>query len=290
MPAAAEPAQVQKETGAEIIRSLSGEEVGPGAEWSIIALARSPLAKEPEAVALFTKYQENLRVQIKRAQGVLSKEQPTDNAKAAVALKMTGKDPADFEGYDLLDQLEDVEAVQGQGVNAEIWALIAAGCCERELSCSDRYVEDVLKMQLENGSFSFDGTTADVDITAMAVQALQVNGGGDEASSEEAPDAAADAVQRAMDWLSSVQGSDGGFGNTESTAQVIIAAGYSGEAVASMAAFTKADKTLVDGLMQYRLEEGFRHKDEDSVDAMATEQAMCAIDAIVLSEEGEPLF
>lgn len=279
---AAEPAQVQKETAAGIVTRLSEGEAGAGSEWSIIALARSPLAKEPEAVAVFNKYQENIRVEIKRAEGVLNPEQPTDNAKAAIALKMLGEDPSDIEGFDLLKQLEDEDAARNQGINGEIWALTAAGCCERKLDCADAYVEDILKMQGEDGGFTFDGKTADVDITAMAVQALSVYDTGNEQ--------AAEAVDQAMAWLSGQQSSDGSFGNAESTAQVVIAAGCMGEDVSAMEDFVQSGKSLTDGLMKYRFENGFRHKDEEEVNDMATEQALCALDALILSESGESLF
>ena len=276
-----QPAQVEKETAARLISSLS-ESAAPGSEWSIIAIARSSIGKSPEAKAVYDIYMENLRVAVKRSEGTLSKDRPTDNAKASVAVALTGGDPTDVEGYDLLKQLEDADSVKAQGINAEVWALIAAGVCGKDIEATDTYIEDIISMQLEDGGITFDGSTADVDITAMAAQALGIFAG-DRDDCEEA-------FAKAMDWLSKKQGQDGDYGNAESTAQVAIAAGYLGRDIMTEELFTKGGKTLYDGIMKYRREDGFSHMDEDTVNDMATEQSLCAVDAILLSGAGETLF
>ena len=62
----ADLAQVEKETAVQLIRLLSGEDVGPGNEWSIIAIAGSSMGKEAEAQSLFMQYEESLRLTAKR--------------------------------------------------------------------------------------------------------------------------------------------------------------------------------------------------------------------------------
>ncbi len=274
--------QAEKETAAGLIRRLSqAEEIGPGAEWSVIAIARSSLAGEAEAQAIFMKYQDSLRLRTKETDGVLDPERPTDNAKAAVALKMTGGDPADVEGYDLLKALEDTEAAKAQGINAEIWALIASAVCERKLASAETYRQDILSMQQEDGAFTYDGSAPDVDITAMAVQALALAAEDEEAAA---------AVASAMSWLASAREEDGSYGNAESTAQVILALSAMGEDPRKADGFSGEGKDLFQGLMVYRAGDGFCHEDGEEADGMATEQVLCGLDAMALASSGRSFF
>ena len=278
-------AEVEKETAAELIRKLSeAEELGPGIEWSIIAIARSSLGSSPEAQAIFTKYQDSLRLKVKKSEGVLDPEKPTDNAKAAIAVKMTGGDPSSVEGYDLLKSLDNAKAVREQGINAEIWALTAAGVCGRELAQADGYVEDIIAMQNdEEGGITYDGENMDVDITAMAIQAMALY--------PDKNDKSEDALAAARGWLSLVQKETGDYGNAESTAQVILALSSLGVDPDEAKDFIKGKgNTLFDGLMKYRVGSGFCHSDEDEVNAMATEQALCALDALLLSKSDKSFF
>ena len=278
----AELTQVEKETAAQMIRRLTGEEIGPGCEWSIIGIAGSSMAKEAEAQSLFMQYEESLRIAVKRTEGVLDPERPTDNAKAVIALQMIGGDPGDVEGFDLLDQLENTEVVKEQGVNAQIWALNAASCCGRHLDAQETYIGEILAMQMGDGSFTYDGQTADVDITAMAMQALAPFAGEDQKI--------ADALANARSWLAQKQQPGGDYGSSESTSQVIMALAAMGEDPAKSEDFTKKGGSLIDGLLQYRCADGFCHLQGDEMDVMATEQALCAIDSAQLAAQGEKLF
>ena len=279
----AQMAQVEKETAAALIEELSSdEEVGPGYEWSIIAIAGSSLGDSPEARTVYQRFQENMRLQIKRTGGVLSEDRPTENAKAAIALHMIGIDPADVEGYDLLDQLEDEDAVKEQGINGPIWALIASAASGRTLDAEPSYLDELMQAQSEDGAVTYDGKTGDVDITAMAVQALA-------AFADENEDAAG-AAAAARDWLAGQQKAEGDYGNAESTAQVILAIGCLGEDPAAAEDFVKDGTSLLDGLMIYRTDGGFSHEKGEAVNTMATEQSLCALDAIRLAEEGRTLY
>ena len=278
----ADLAQVEKETAVQMIRLLSDEEVGPGNEWSIIGIAGSSMGREAEAQNLYMRYEDSLRLAVKRSDGVLDPDRPTDNARAAIALQLIGGDPQDAEGYDLLAQLEDTKAVKEQGINAEIWALNASACCDRKLKAQEEYIDDILGMQLENGGITYDGKTADVDITAMALQALA------HYADEDAD--IADAAKAARGWLAQQQEKNGDYGNSESTAQVVLALAAMGEDPAKAKDFTQSGGNLTEGLLQYRCEGGFSHAKGDDMDVMATEQALCAIDSALLAAQGEKLF
>ena len=282
----AELLEITEETAQQLQSVLaSAEEVGPGSEWSIIALkgaVNASCKQLKEVDGLVGDYQDNLRLQVKKADGVLNANRPTDNAKAIIALQMIGGDPADVEGYDLLKQQEDVTAVQAQGINAEIWALIAASSCGRTLNVEDVYLKDILRMQTKDGSITYDGSTPDVDITAMAIQAL--------APYIETNDDIADAVEAARQWLSEQQKPTGDYGNSESTSQVILALAALGDNPAQAEGFIKEGGNLLDGQMIYHREDGFCHLDEETMDVMATEQALCALDAALLIVRDEQLF
>ena len=223
-------------------------------------------------------YWDNIRLAAKEGQGVLEEDRPTTNARVAIVLTALGKDPGDVEGYDLLEHLDQQKPVEAQGVNGPIWALIASKSTGRTLEHESEYIQFILDQQKGDGSFTFDGKTSDVDITAMAIQAL--------APYEEAEEA----VSSAREWLAGKQGPDGDYGNCESTAQVIIALSCLGEDPAGAEDFVKEGKSLTDGLMKYRRDGGFSHEDEDVTNGMSTEQALLALDAAELIKKGQSLY
>jgi prenyltransferase beta subunit len=72
---------------------------------------------------------------------------------------------------------------------------------------------------LADGGFSMGGTTADPDVTAMALQALAPYKGQNDIKT---------VIDRALDCLSRLQNSDGGYSsggldNSESAVQVLVA-------------------------------------------------------------------
>ena len=59
---------------------------------------------------------------------------------------------------------------------------------------------------------------------------------------------------------------------------------------AGAADFVKDGKTLLDGLMLYRTDDGFTHKAGGDTDMMATQQAMLALIAAEKGAKGESVF
>ena len=134
--------------------------------------------------------------------------------------------------------------------------------------------------QLSGGGGSLtEGGGADMDITAMVLQAL--------AKYREQP-AVQMAVDRGLDFLSAQQGADGGFGSCECTAQVVVALCELGLEL-SDSRFVKNGCTALDGLMAYALSDGsFRHTlAEPGSNQMATEQAFYALAAVRRAENGQ---
>ena len=246
--------------------------------WCVFCL------KEAESDAVdedrYTAYYDSLRGFLKAHDGVLSEDRFTSYERTAMAVKAMGEDPTSVEGYDLMAPVDDYDGVCGQGINAEIYALISANYVGYELSNENRYREDILAAQMEDGGISFNGKDSDVDITAMAIQALSFY---DDAETQEA-------VKAARQYLSAQQQDDGSYGNCESTAQVIIALGTLGVDPAGEEDFVKNEATLLDGLMLYRTEDAFCHLAGDETNLMASQQAMLALLAAKKGAAGESVF
>ena len=123
-------------------------------------------------------------------------------------------------------------------------------------------VNQLLSMQLEDGGWAVIGTVGDIDVTAMAVQALAVHCGTN-------PEVQS-ACDRALEFLSEHQQDYGGyqsFGteNLESTAQVVTALSALGIDGFSDERFIKNGNTLLTGMLTFRQPDGTLSPDRFSV-------------------------
>lgn len=256
-----------------------------GGEWTVLALARLQAGGEKQMNA----YIRNLRDKLDSGGGVLSSVKYSEYARAALAVTALGYDARRIGGYDLLAPLYDMEKTGNQGVNGLIFALLAWSGREAYREASEEireaYLNSLLSEQLPDGSFSLT-ETGDPDVTAMAVQALAAYRDRDVVSA---------AAERAVQWLSVHQGADGGFENwgivnPESTAQVILALSEYGIPVDDPA-FVKEDGSLVSHLLSFQREDGgFAHTREGESEIMTTEQAVCALTAMVRRQRGGAAF
>ena len=123
------------------------------------------------------------------------------------------------------------------------------------------YVDRILALQMADGGWSLTsmlGGDADVDVTAMTLTALSsFYRAGDETVTA--------AVENALTLLSKRQSSKGDFAtyglfNCESTAQVLTALTSLGINPDTDSRFIKKGNTVINGLLQYQLEDGsFTH-------------------------------
>ncbi|MCR5431854.1 MAG: DUF4430 domain-containing protein [Lachnospiraceae bacterium] len=152
---------------------------------------------------------------------------------------------------------------------------------------------EILALQHPDGGWSVMGQNGDVDVTAMVLQALAGIGDGSDSSRPAAIEIAAD---RAVRFLSQKQNGDGGFSgfgneNAESTAQVLIALSSLGIDAAGDPAFEKNGKTVIDGILKYRLEDGtFAHVEGGDSDSSATSQVFTAMASYLCSLENEKFY
>lgn len=282
--AAASPTDVMaavENTAAYIQKAVPNPQVGSiGGEWAVLGLARSG---QPVDAGYYQAYESALEAYVKSCGGVLSQNKYTEYSRVILALTAIGKDPANVAGYNLLTPLGDYDKTTWQGINGPIFALLAldsgnyampVNSSATKQATRQMYVDKILSLQLENGGFALSGTSADVDVTALALQAL---------SRYTDNTAVIVAVNKALSYLSAMQNSTGGYTgnnstNSESISQVIVALGELGVSLDD-SLFVKNGHSLMDKLLTYSVKSGgFQHlPDDDSANEMATEQAFYAL-------------
>ena len=267
---------IYKTTG-DYLAKLGTPSVGSiGGEWMALGLARSGRTVPEGYYDAVVKYvKDNID-----SNGRLDKNKTTENARIILALTAIGKDVTNVDGHDLLAGLNEMSYLSKQGINGAIFTLIAldshnytpAGDVTR-----DKLVQAILDAQISSdGGWSLDGKNADVDMTAMAIQAL--------AAYYKSNSSAKKAVDKGLSWLSSVQQNDGGFtswgaANSESCAQVIVALTALGIDPTKDSRFIKNGVSVLDALCSFAVNGGgFKHlATETSANGMATEQGFYAL-------------
>lgn len=275
-----------RKTHSDMLDTIKTDELTFGSEWLVIALARSG-RDVPDS------YYDSVVKAVQSAKGQLSDKKSTEYARTILALTAIGKDPADVGGYDLLAGLADMDDVTYQGINGAIFALLALDSGKYDVPAAaeggtqttrDGLVAYILAQQLSDGGWALSGTSADPDVTAMALQALAPYRTGDETVDA--------AVDKGVQLLSDMQLADGGYSswgtlNSESCAQVLIALATLGIDPVSDSRFVKNGLTVLDALLAYAVSGGFRHTVDGEADAIATEQALCALTAYARLLDGK---
>lgn len=267
---------IYKNTGDYLAKRGTPSVGSIGGEWMALGLARSGRTVPEGYYDAVVKYvKDNID-----SNGRLDKNKATENARIILALTAIGKDVTNVGGHDLLAGLNEMSYLSKQGINGAIFTLIAldshsytpAGDVTR-----DKLVQAILDAQISSdGGWSLDGKNADVDMTAMAIQAL--------AAYYKSNSSAKKAVDKGLSWLSSVQQNDGGFtswgaANSESCAQVIVALTALGIDPAKDSRFIKNGVSVLDALCSFAVNGGgFKHlATETSANGMATEQGFYAL-------------
>ena len=260
-----------------------------GGDWLVFGLARSGV-KVPQKY--FDAYYKNVEEYIVSVNGVLSRKKNTEYSRVILAMSAIGKNPANVAGFNLLLPLGDFDETVRQGVNGAIFALLALDSGNYEIpenpdaavqATREGYVEEILSRQNEDGGWSLAGGTSDVDLTAMALQAL---------AKYRSDAAVSGAVERGLAWLEWEQEPNGAYlswdeENSESVSQVIVALTELGVSLDDER-FVKNGQTLPQVLERFACEDGsYRHTLNGNSGEMATEQAFYALAAIHRAETGE---
>ena len=280
-------------SAAYMLSAVKAPEVGSiGGEWAVIGLARSGYSVPAD---YYDEYYTRVEKYVKNCNGVLHDRKYTEYSRVILALTAIGRDPSKVAGYNLLTPLGDFEKTIWQGLNGPIWALIALDSGNYEIpknpaaktqATRQLYIDEILNNQMKDGGWSLTGTgDSDVDITAMALQALA------KYQDQKAVKAATDS---ALSWLSKNQDSKGGFAswgttNVESVAQVVVAFCELGMDL-NDSRFVKNGHGLVENLLSFRQSNGgFYHvmDGSDGNNQMSAEQGFYALVAIDRAENGK---
>ena len=288
----ADLAELIQSTGDYLREGITNPTYGStGGEWLILGLARSGLEIADE---YFETYFQNVSAYTAQQGGVLHAKKYTEYSRVILAVTAIGRDASNVGGYDLLQPLADFEQTVFQGINGPAFALLALDSGNYELpentvgttqATRDLYVDYILDEQLADGGWSLMGGSAEIDLTAMALQAL--------AKYQDRQDVA-EAIDKGLAVLSSRQNEKGGYQfnvsepeSSESISQTIVALSELGIPMDDPR-FVKNGNTLVDALLRFRQEDGgFSHQLEGDSDLLATEQAFYALVAADRAARGE---
>ena len=280
-------------SAAYMVSAVKAPEVGSiGGEWAIIGLARFGYTVPAN---YYDDYYARVEKYVKNCSGVLHERKYTEYSRVILALTAIGRDPSNVAGYNLLTPLGDFEKTIWQGLNGPIWALIALDSGNYEIPKNPSaktqatrrlYIDEILNNQMKDGGWSLTGTgESDVDITAMALQAL---------AKYQDQKAVKTATDSALTWLSKNQDGKGGYAswgttNVESVAQVIVALCELGMDL-NDSRFVKNGHTLTENLLSFRQANGgFYHvlDGSDGNNQMSAEQGFYALVAIDRAENGK---
>ena len=272
---------------------LSSNLVAPGesvSDW--IAIATGCSGNPVKRNAYLKGLEEYVTAEYEK-NGCLHNIKATEYHRISLAVLALGGDPTAFgkdasgEPINLIAEgtynWENSDSLGTQGLNGWIWALITIDAKYYDIPRDAVYsrediVSAILAAQTDEGGFGLSGGSPDVDITAMALQAL--------ASYYPQHENVKGSVDRALGWLSAQQSDNGDFAawgapSAESTAQVVIALCSLSIDPRTDTSFIKNGKSALDGLMQYQVDGGmFRHTLDGEADVMATEQAALALIAM----------
>ena len=253
-----------------------------GGEWLVIGLARGNGISREMAEGY---YRNVLTAVRENGSAKLHRSKVTENARVVLALTAIGKDVTEVGGYNLLAPLADFKFVGKQGLNGAVWTLIALDSMPydipatdaQEVTTRDKLVDSILSRQNESGGWDIKDNCADPDMTGMVLQAL--------APYYENNDAVRAAVDRALTVMSENQLDDGGFltygsPTPESCAQMLTALCSLGMDPQKDSRFIKYGRSVLDRMLDFSVENGFEHLQNDGFSQMSTEQAFYAMTAL----------
>ena len=292
----AEKAQLGIADGAALLTEENFPAGSSVSDWTALAMARAGIADD------YAGYLARLQAYVERQyaeNGGLHAVKATEYHRIALTAAALGGDPTAFgtkpdgTAIDLVAEGTynwQGDDLGGQGLNGWIFALLTVDAVGAEVPADARYsrqdmLDAIVSAQLPEGGFSLGGGEMDVDITAMALQALAPY-------QEQYPEV----IDAALNALSAAQLPSGGFESwgaqsSESCAQVLLALCALDVDPETDERFQKDEGSVIDALLAFRLADGsFAHQLGGQADAMAGEQAMQALTAMALRQQGGGRF
>ena len=245
-----------------------------GSEWEIFTLTRSgrPLSEDQ-----ISTYLDSVEATYKGETKPIDRK-PTTQARVTLALTVLGQNAADFRGLDFISMLTG-NPDMGVGSNEPAWTLIALDSMGYQVPqgaewTREALIDEVLGYQTPNKGFGlFNNKQSNVDMTGMVLQALAPYYLKGEAKVVEA-------VDGALEYLSSVQDDNGGYGSVESGAQVLTAlTALNMDPLDKANGFVVRKSNLITGLHAFRTEDGFAFN--GSVTPMSNIQALYGMESYI---------
>lgn len=293
---------------------LSGDELtyagSSATDWLPIGLSRCGVEDDYDAylAALQTYVEQKYREPDK-----LDRVKATEWHRISLAVLACGGDPTHFgkdeNGNDInliadgvYDRGKTVD-IGAQGLNGWLWGLITLDSMKYNIPAGSSYtrtemIKKILSFQLPDDGFNLrfaQGSTADPDITAMAIQALAPYYRNSTFNVK-------DPVDKALGCLSELQLDTGDFRswgtrNSESVSQIIVSLCSIGVDPQNDTRFIKSGINLLDALFYYQQEDGgFAHSYESDPgnpsaipgesNSIATDQALLALVAVWRQAQG----
>lgn len=257
---------------------------GSSNDWAAMSLSSLGHQDKVDQVALITAAQKTVKEKISS----------TDLERVTISLTALGYDVQNFPLADgkvvnIIEEIAKYEKGQyGDGLgtlNGYIFALIAYDCGQYSIPEGSKWkrqvvIDYILDNQLSDGGWNLNNDgVSDVDITAMAIQALAPYYGQAKVKT---------AVDRALDKLSDMQtrtgdhaGAYNGWGagpNANSTAMVILALQNLGLDSHTDPRFIKNGKSVLDGLLSFKTaNDYFGYTNNFELNDKAMEQAYQAL-------------
>lgn len=220
-------------------------------DWEAFAVARSntPASKE---------LRQDYYNQIVNYLNTETRLSATDYERTIIGVLSVGGDPTNIpeatEHKNLIEDLYRFNVING-GTNAVIYGILALQTKEYEVPADAVFsiqdlINKLISVQKVDGGWALFGSASDIDITGMAMTAL--------AKYKDMPEVA-EALDRSVDYLSTVQLESGGFKgwsneNSNSLSQAIMGLTMTGNDPTGPR-FTK-NFNAIDALMTYRTDDG----------------------------------
>lgn len=223
-----------------------------GGEWAVLALARAGVKDDDWYILYLANLDAALEI---GNHGELTRW--TDFQRVTLALTALGLDASDYNGHDLTAAFKtyiprESRPNHSMTINADIFALIALD--SRPYSGDrERYIDSILAAQGSSGGWGL-AWSAEVDITAMAIQAL--------APYYDSNSAVRNAINHGLEWIGTQSITD-----VEDNAQIIVA----------LTALGRDAQSYVEALLTFYDPVTGGFKRNGVVNAMVTEQAAYAL-------------
>ncbi|RXT05646.1 S-layer homology domain-containing protein, partial [Ammoniphilus sp. CFH 90114] len=269
----------------EAIKAVSKKDWNTGEYnlWELLALYHTGSFSSKDYLNYIEKQLQEKKGQFRRV---------TDLSTAVLGVHLAGGNPQQFAGYNLTELLYNDKRLTRQGTNGVMFTLLTFELIEADIPAQalwtkEKLIDWLVKHQHQNGAWSLDPTdgSPSVDLTAMAMGAL---------TSYKQDAAVNTAIEKAKNWLASVQNDKGGFTysadvteSSESISQTIIGLASLGVNPTQLP-FAKTNGNPLTQLLSYQQADGsFEHTKGQGKNQMSTQQAFVALLAYDLLLENE---